>query len=159
MSFSLDSHSGKEHDEVRKQKSFDSIVEMLGRCRNEGVDTRVISVASTGDVHYWEEFGRFLSEAGVGRWFIQGDNSKIVEGLDSDLESRLRVSFPSLRVRVIPAIYDSFLYVLPDGTACSNAWGDRVVYGKVPQDSVKDIWKKNSKNELKDHLGIIRIEN
>src|SRR3989344_2968015 len=159
LSFSLDSFVSEQHNIARRQNSFDSIIEMLKRCYDDGIDTRVISVASRSDISFWEAFGEFLSQTGVSRWFIQADNSKNISGIDSGLEEKLAGILPSMRIRVIPAIYDSFLYILPDGTACSNAWGDRTVYGKVPQDSVKDIWKKNSKNELKDHLGIIRIEN
>ena len=159
LSFSLDSFVSEQHNIARRQNSFDSIIEMLKRCYDDGIDTRVISVASRSDISFWEAFGEFLSQTGVSRWFIQADNSKNISGIDSGLEEKLTGILPSMRIRVIPAIYDSFLYILPDGTACSNAWGDRVVYGRVPGDSVKDIWKKNSKNGLKDYLGIIRLKN
>lgn len=158
ISFSLDSFVAEEHNRARKQKSFSSIVKMLERCRDAGVDTRVISVAERNEPSFWEQFGKFLSQAGVGRWFIQADNSKDISGIDLSLEEKLTSYFPSMRIRVIPAIYDSFLYILPDGTACSDAWASRVVYGKVPQDSVKDIWKRNKKNRLRDYEGIIKVE-
>ncbi len=160
LSFSLDSYLREEHDRVRKQKSYDSIVEALRRCSHEGIDSRVITVANKSDVLFFEEFGKMLSSLGVSRWFIQAKNGiEIVKGIDSSLEEKLNEEIPNMRIRVLPAIYDSFLYILPDGTACSDSWNGRITYGKVPQNTIKDIWDKNERKTIDDHLGIIHIHN
>src|SRR3989344_7916797 len=160
LSFSLDSHMQEIHDRARKQRSYNSIVATLKRAAEDSIDTRVISVMQDNQEPYWINFGRFLQNIGVKNWFIQSE-IKYSEKLDSNrLESRLHAEFPSMKIRVLPAIFDSFLYIMPDGKVASNIWSpQKKNYGIVPNEPIKDIWNRNEKITVGDYQGILQINN
>lgn len=157
LSISLDSYKKEEHDAIRKQNSFDSIMQLLERAALDCLDTRLISVMQRPDEHYWLTFGKFLTEHGVKNWFIQPEAKKGAEA--QLLEVKLRETFPEIRIRILQAIYNSFLYILPDGTVASELWTpQKKVYGILPKEDILAIWDKNEKNKVADHQSILHIE-
>lgn len=160
LSLSLDSYIREIHDSGRKQRSYDSILGIMDRCVRDGVDLRIISVQKDEDLAYWTEFGRFLSEKGVKNWFIQ----KIVDKKEQiseecGLEQKLKFQFPAMRIRVLPAIYGSFLYLMPNGYLGSDVLTDReIVYGNVKNESMSCLWEKSKNKKVLDHLGILKYK-
>jgi MoaA/NifB/PqqE/SkfB family radical SAM enzyme len=158
LSISLDSPVREDHNLARRQNSFDSIVRILENAARDKLDTRVISVLQQTNPSYWINFGKFLAEKGVGNWFIQAETTKQNELETKGLEEQLKAEFPQMRIRVLSAIFDSFFYILPDGTAGSDFWMPaETVYGKLPQDTISEIWNRNKKNRVQDHQGILHI--
>ena len=158
ISISLDSYVREVHNTTRKQNSFDSIVALLKKAAQDSLDVRIISVMQRDDEAYWLNFGRFLTQHGVGNWFIQAETSKNNLLQTEKLEAKLKQEFPEMHIRVLPAIFNSFMYMLPDGLIGSDIWTpQRVVYGRVPRDSIIEIWQKNEKNRVQDHQGILHI--
>jgi MoaA/NifB/PqqE/SkfB family radical SAM enzyme len=160
LSLSLDSHIKDIHDSSRKQKSYDSIISTIDRCVKDNIDLRVISVQKDESEQYWADFGRFLADKGVKNWFIQKIIDKKEQTMEeSGLEQRLRENFPEMRIRVLPAIYHSFLYVLPNGDVGRDVLTDKeIIYGNVKNESVSSIWQKVDNKAVGDHLGILRYK-
>lgn len=160
LSLSLDSHIKEIHDSARKQKSYDSIIGCIDKCVRDGVDLRVISVQKDENESYWTDFGGFLANKGVKNWFVQKIIDKKEQTSENSLlEQRLREKIPQMRIRVLPAIYHSFLYVLPNGDVGRDVLTDKeVIYGNVKSDSIESIWEKAENKTVSDHLGILRYK-
>ena len=157
LSLSLDSYEREVHDSARKQKSFDNIVDILKRASEDNLDVRIISVLQNKDSEYWINFGEFLSKLKVKNWFIQGlsDSTEDLNGLESILKEK----FPEMRIRVLPAIYESFFYVMPNGEVASKLWtSEKKIYGNVANENVKEIWNRFPYNAVKDYGGILSVK-
>jgi len=152
LSLSLDSHIKETHNQLRNQDSYDSIVTVLDKAKLDSLDVRIISVLQNTNQSYWQEFGKFLQEKGVGSWFIQPLVGMEVPG---DLEESL--SDLEMNIRILPAIFDSFFYIMPNGYVVPYAFQKRNSYGNVRVDSIKDIWEKVPKKTVRDYLGLLHL--
>jgi sulfatase maturation enzyme AslB (radical SAM superfamily) len=155
LSISLDSYIEEEHNAERKQKSFSNIINILEQATQDNIDLRIISVAKDQDKNFWESFTRFLSNYGIKKWFIQpllqedtSINGKQLEKIVHDID-------PDLAVRVLPAIFEGVLYMMPDGDIGTEVWSDKKkILGNVQHESLRDIWKMNSKKTVGDYQGL-----
>lgn len=154
LSLSLDSHVREIHNESRNQNSYDSLVKLIGHAAKDFVDLRVISVYHNADISYWIEFGKFLQHKGVMSWFIQP-----LIGIDvpNKLESQLNSEIGSMYIRALPAIFDSFFYVMPNGEVASYPFQKKNIYGNVRADSIRDIWRKVPNKTVRDYSGLLHL--
>lgn len=159
LSLSLDSYKKELHDIGRKQKSYDSIVNVIKRAVLDQVDVRVISVLEDYDINYYKEFGSFLSDLGVNHWFIQEKTYNGSEKpINNSIEDILKKEFPNIQLRVLPAIFDSFMYILPNGEFGVNLWNrDKNIYGNILEKTISEIWQIHPYNKVKNHNGILKI--
>ena len=170
LSVSLDSDVKEVHDQTRKQRSYDNIITLISRASQDRIPVRVISVLTDKTIKGVESMGRYLQDLGAQSWFLQPLTAEYAAsktpGVPADagiasssqLERRLQEALPALRVRVLPAIYDSFMYILPDGSVGKSIWTpQKQVYGNVAHDDIKSIWQKNPARYVGDHLGILHV--
>jgi len=155
LSLSLDSHIREIHNESRNQDSYDSLVKLIDSAAKDFVDLRVISVFQNASPDYWHEFGNFLQEKGVRSWFIQ---PLVGMEVPVDLEDRLNSELPRMCTRVLPAIFDSFFYILPNGDVASYAFQKKNIYGNVGTDSLQAIWEKVPNKTILDYRGLLHMK-
>jgi MoaA/NifB/PqqE/SkfB family radical SAM enzyme len=154
LSLSLDSHVKEIHNKSRNQDSYDSLVRLIDKAAADSVDIRVISVFQNQDYNHWLEFGKFLQDKHVNIWFIQPlTGSEVPQGLEKMLKKDLK----EINIRVLPAIFDSFFYLMPNGEVVPYAFQKKNVYGNVRKESIKEIWKRVPKKTIGDYLGLLHI--
>jgi len=155
LSVSLDSDVADIHETVRKQHSYDSLVALIERAACDDIPVRVITVLSEKNSEGMLRMGEYLQRLGAQSWFLQPLTG---ECASSDIEKELRGKLPGMRVRVLPAIYDSFFYLLPDGSTGRSLWNkEREIYGKVQDNPIKELWYKHPTRFVKDQTGLLRI--
>jgi MoaA/NifB/PqqE/SkfB family radical SAM enzyme len=157
LSLSLDSYEKEVHNSARRQKSFDNIVSVLKRAGENNLDVRIISVLQNKNPEYWINFGEFLTKLKVKNWFVQGLCSDADEL--TGLELVLKEKFPDMKIRVLPAIYESFFYIMPNGDVASKLWtAEKKIHGNVAEENVKLIWNRFPYNTVKDYGGILNLK-
>ena len=160
LSLSLDSHIKEVHNSTRSQGSYDSIINLIERAQKDNLDLRIISVLQDTNPQYWQEFGNFLGERGVKNWFIQGVTGQDDKNFNLEpLEKFLKSKFSQMRIRVLPAMYESFFYVMPNGDVGTNMWAaNKKLYGNLREDPLEKIWSKTEYTRLKDYCGLLNIK-
>jgi hypothetical protein len=137
VSVSLDSHIASEHNAARNQKSAASIDALLDRCKSDGIDTRVISVLQKTTV----------SEYDVG---------PVLSGLEASIKQHLAASGSSMRLRVLPAIFPSVAYIMPNGDVSTDLWTpQQKVYGNIASQQMSDWWNAVPYNTVDSYKGLL----